>query len=267
MKKEKAASPKITAPASAFEFREIPLNELSESRDFAFRKGPFFLEGLRDSIRHGGGQKMEIAVRPDKAGKFQIIYGFRRVVALQKEGKPTVLAKIYPKLSDEEALRLRFAENTGRQDYTPYEIVMICQELKERFKYSEEEIGRMIGRNRVSVNRYLSVARVPRVLKRLEDGEIGFKEAYELATRAEEAEKLRQAAPEGTSVPKVPPNLKPRLEEVRKTLKDSFPGVSVSIQSGAKRSEPALNIFGLNLKHLKSFFEAGKSIFQPFLEE
>jgi ParB/RepB/Spo0J family partition protein len=266
MKKEKTVNPKVSATPSAFEFREIPLIELSESRDFAFRKGPFFLEGLRDSIRHSGGQKMEIAVRPEKDGKYQIIYGFRRVEALHKEGKPAVLAKIYPKLSDDEALRLRFAENAGRQDYTPYEIVMICQELKDRFKYSDEEIGRMIGRNRVSVNRYLSVARVPRVLKRLEAGEIGFKEAYELATRAEEFEKLKSAPPDETAK-KISPDLKPKLDLVRQALKDSFPGVSVSIQAGARRSEPALNIYGLNLKHLKSFLEAGKNIFQPFLEE
>ena len=266
MKKGNTDKPKAAGPASAFEFREIPLTELSESRDFAFRKGPFFLEGLRDSIRHGGGQKMEIAVRPEKDGKYQIIYGFRRVEALHKEGKPAVLAKIYPRLSDDEALRLRFAENTGRQDYSPYEIVMICQELKDRFKYSDEEIGRMIGRNRVSVNRYLSVARVPRVLKRLEAGEIGFKEAYELATRAEEFEKLKSPPPEDAAK-KTAPELKPKLDQVRKALKDSFPGVSVSIQAGARRSEPALNIYGLNLKHLKSFLEAGKNIFQPFLEE
>ena len=266
MKKAKTDQPKPAVPVSAFEFREIPLNELSESRDFAFRKGPFFIEGLRDSIRHAGGQKMEIAVRPEKDGKYQIIYGFRRVEALQKEGKPAVLAKIYPKLSDEEALRLRFAENTGRQDYSPYEVVMICQELKNRFKYPDEEIGRMIGRNRVSVNRYLSVARVPRVLKRLEAGEIGFKEAYELATRAEEFEKLKSPPPDETAK-KLAPDLKPKLDQVRKALKDSFPGVSVSIQAGARRSEPALNIYGLNLKHLKSFLEAGNNIFQPFIEE
>ena len=74
-----------------FEFREIPLKDVAPDREFSFREGPLMVEGLRDSIRHGGGQKMEIAVRPVEKGRFQPIFGFRRLEALKKEGKTVVL--------------------------------------------------------------------------------------------------------------------------------------------------------------------------------
>ena len=257
-----------TSAGLPFEIREVPLKDIAPDREFSFREGPLMVEGLRDSIRHGGGQKMEIAVRPAAKGKFQPIFGFRRLEALKKEGKNAVMAKVYTGISDEEALRLRFAENTGRQDYSPFEMVMICKKLKEKYKYSDGEIGRVIGRNRVSVNRYLAISRYPRILKRLERDEIGFKEAYQLATRAEELEKIKAAEKEAEKrLPRSQKDLQGKLQAVRKILKESFPGVSISLRSGGKKQEQTLNIFGIGLPDARSFFKSGEDMFRPLIGE
>lgn len=154
--------------------RDVPLEFLSDDNSFQFRKD-VFLRDLVENIRLVGHQ-VPIKVRVLEDGKYQIIYGFRRVQALRELGQETVRAIVHQDLSEEGALKERFAENCEREDYSPYEWVMICQSLEAK-GYSRGQIGEMIGRSPTSVSRYLLVLSHPEILGQLCNREISFREA------------------------------------------------------------------------------------------
>lgn len=115
-------------------------------------------------------------MRPIEDGRYQVIYGFRRLQALRELQRETVWAIVHPDLSEEEALKERFAENSEREPYTPYEWILVCRDLEAK-GYSRTKIAELIGKSSASVTRYFQLLSHPETLELLHRKEVSFREA------------------------------------------------------------------------------------------
>jgi ParB/RepB/Spo0J family partition protein len=112
-----------------------------------------------------------IVVRPDGRGHYQLVCGARRLAAAKQRGQTTVPA-IVRNLTDAEALKAEFTENTHRKDFTLSEAVAIKRALepieraaaKERMlagkpmeKFSEgngralDKVAAVVGKHRTTI--------------------------------------------------------------------------------------------------------------------
>lgn len=157
------------------QIREIPLELIAEDADFQFRgeEGP--LKDLAESIQLVG-QKVPIKVRPLEDGRYQVVYGFRRLQILKEMKKETAWAIIHRDLTEEEALKERFAENSEREPYSPYEWILVCRQLEAK-GYSRGKIAEIIGKSPTSVTRYFQLLSHPEALELLRRKEVSFREA------------------------------------------------------------------------------------------
>ena len=77
------------------------------------------LEQLMSSIERLGLQS-PITVRPINDGKYEIICGHNRVIAVRELGRDVILAKVYEGLSDDEALGLFYDTNLNQQSFSDW---------------------------------------------------------------------------------------------------------------------------------------------------
>ncbi len=124
------------------EFRE---NELSE---------------LADSIRQKG-LVQPILVRVDAArGGYEIVAGERRWRAAQRAGLHDVPV-IVRDLGDQDVLELAIIENVQRADLNAIEEAAGYNELIERYNYTQEQLGDVIGKSRSHLANTLRLLRLP----------------------------------------------------------------------------------------------------------
>ncbi len=109
------------------------------------------LEELAQSIRERG-VLQPIIVRPDETDRnaFQIVAGERRWRAAQKAQRHTVPV-IVKDLSDSEVLEIGLVENIQRADLNPLEEASGYQVLMQKFKYTQDQLSKLIGKSRSHV--------------------------------------------------------------------------------------------------------------------
>jgi ParB family chromosome partitioning protein len=98
------------------------------------------------------------------ASRFQIISGERRYRAALEAGLYEVPV-IEMEVSEEEALEIALIENLQRKDLTPFEEAEGFRALGERHSYTQEEIGKAVGKSRTLVAETLSLLAIPRDLR------------------------------------------------------------------------------------------------------
>ena len=113
---------------------------------------------LAESIREKG-QLQDALVRP-RDGKYEVVWGDRRFLALKLISASTIRAEIRD-LTDEETIILRATENLQREDLTPMEQARIYGQLHSRLQYTVEKIARQMGKNRATIMRYLDLLDLP----------------------------------------------------------------------------------------------------------
>src|SRR3954468_499428 len=119
------------------------------------------LEDLAASIRERG-VIQPILVRTTRGAldQYEIIAGERRWRAAQRAGQhdvPVVLLEV----SDREALELAIIENVQRADLNALEEAGGYQALGDGFKYSQEEIAKIVGKSRSHVANTLRLMKLP----------------------------------------------------------------------------------------------------------
>jgi ParB family transcriptional regulator, chromosome partitioning protein len=119
------------------------------------------LDELAASIKERG-VIQPIAVRPAPGanGTFEIIAGERRWRAAQRAGihdVPVVVLEV----SDAEALELAIIENVQREDLNALEEANGYQALGDEFKYSQDDIARVVGKSRSHVTNMLRLLKLP----------------------------------------------------------------------------------------------------------
>jgi ParB/RepB/Spo0J family partition protein len=102
----------------------------------------FELRSLSNSLEKNG-LLCPVCVRENQ-GRYQLVYGHRRVRAARLLNWATIAAEIGD-FSDQQMLELSLVENVQRHDLTDYETAASFRRLNVEFRKTYEEIGRLFG--------------------------------------------------------------------------------------------------------------------------
>ena len=116
---------------------------------------------LASSIeQHGLMQPITVKRLPEE-DVYLLVAGERRYRAVQKLGRPTVTAIITDGNPDE----LAVIENLQREDLRPVEQADALARLMEKHGWSQEQLGKVVGKARNTVNEILRLATLPEDIK------------------------------------------------------------------------------------------------------
>lgn len=133
---------------------EIPLASL-EDNPYNVRQDYDESEttALARSIKENG-LLTPIKVRKLDGGRFQIVYGHRRVRASRLLGHHTIKVEAVS-LSDEEMLSFSLVENLMRKNLSDYETALSFERMNRVFRKSYEEIGKITGYSKSHIANYM----------------------------------------------------------------------------------------------------------------
>jgi ParB/RepB/Spo0J family partition protein len=114
------------------------------------------LEQLTNSIRQGG-VDTAIAVSKKGDGRYEIIYGNRRVLGSKRADKKTIIAKIYSSaLPVEEREVMSCIENAQREDLTAEEMADIIERVVKSCGESKQKAGLRLGLSPREIQQWLN---------------------------------------------------------------------------------------------------------------
>ena len=156
------------------------------------------LEDLKVSIR-ARGLLQPIIVRK-KGDLYEIVAGERRWRASQL-AQIHELPAIVRNLSDAEVFEIAIIENIQRSDLNPYEEACGYKDLLEKYNYTQEKLGSILGKSRVYISNMIRLLHLPNdVLKFLQDGKITTGHARALVGLEESSELAKEVVKKGFSV-------------------------------------------------------------------
>ncbi|MFH0935874.1 MAG: ParB/RepB/Spo0J family partition protein [Candidatus Omnitrophota bacterium] len=149
------------------------------------------LEELAQSIREKGVIQPLLVRR--KGDDYELIAGERRWRAanlLNMKEVPILVKDV----DDRESLELALIENIQRQDLNPIEEAHAYQYLIEKFNLTQERIGQVLGKARVSITNILRLLKLPQeVQQELKRGRISFAHGRALLELDDENQQRRLA--------------------------------------------------------------------------
>jgi ParB family transcriptional regulator, chromosome partitioning protein len=191
------AMPEREEPAS--ELLTLPVEAIEPNPDQPRRRfDEESLAALAESLKERG-VLQPILVRPRPAGGWELVAGERRWRAARLAGLIEVPAIVRPG-EDAASLELALIENMAREDLNPVEQARACAALVEELSLSREDVGRRVGRSRVSVSNLLRLLDLPEeALELLETGALteGHGRALLLTGDHAERRRLARAAADG----------------------------------------------------------------------
>jgi len=119
------------------------------------------LKDLANSILEHGIIQPLILTEGNNPDEFILIAGERRLLAAQDIGLDTVPA-IIRKVTEQDSLEIALIENIQRSDLNPLERAEAYRQLKDEFGLAHEEIGRKVGKSRVSITNTLRLLKLPK---------------------------------------------------------------------------------------------------------
>jgi ParB family transcriptional regulator, chromosome partitioning protein len=107
------------------------------------------------------GQLAVVKVRsdPSEQGKYQLVYGHRRVMAARRLGWKTIRAEVV-ETSDEQMIEQSLVENFERECLSDYDKALIFERLNREFGRTYDEIGRLLGLSKQHVSNHLAMLRL-----------------------------------------------------------------------------------------------------------
>lgn len=123
------------------------------------------LHELADSIKQHGLQQPLIITQISN-DKYELVVGERRLRASKLAGLSTVPC-IVKSLSENEKLILSLIENLQRQDLNPVEEAEGYKRLIETFNLTQEDVARMLGKNRTAITNSLRILNLPDDIKQI----------------------------------------------------------------------------------------------------
>ena len=195
------------------------------------------LEELTASIREKG-IIQPIVVRPlTTPNSFEIVAGERRWRAAQRAALHEVPVVVLD-LTDREALEIAIIENVQRADLNPVEEAMGYGALMEEFRYSQNDLAKVIGKSRSHIANTLRLLKLPESVKAmLADGRLSAGHARALLGVADPERVAREVVEKGLNVRDVEALGKVRAE-VESRLSGNT-GASAGASAGASgRSAP-----------------------------
>jgi len=139
------------------------------------------LESLISSIReHGIIEPLVARILPDRS--FELIAGERRLRAATALGLTSVPVIIRETKDDRDKLLLALVENLNRQDLNAIEEAMAYRELNEEYGFTQEEIGKKVGKSRPTVANLMRLLSLPEAMQQaVIDGRLNTAQAKVLA--------------------------------------------------------------------------------------
>jgi ParB family chromosome partitioning protein len=142
------------------ELRELPIELIAPNPKQPRRRfDEESLQALAGSLGERG-VLQPVLVRPRAGGTYELIVGERRWRAARMAGLETIPAMVRPR-EDAEALELALIENMAREDLSPIEQARACAALVDELGLTREEVGRRVGRSRVSVTNLVRLLDLP----------------------------------------------------------------------------------------------------------
>lgn len=117
------------------------------------------LKELADSIE-ASGLLQPVVVRPRPNGRYELIAGERRWRAVQRLGWAKVPA-VVKDVDDRALLTLALIENLQRDDLSPLDAALGYQRLMHEFSMQQQEVARLVGKDRSTVSNTLRLLRLP----------------------------------------------------------------------------------------------------------
>lgn len=140
------------------------------------------LQELAESIREVG-VLQAVAVRPHRAGGYEIIYGERRYRASLLAGAKTIKATIYNNITDDEAEDMSLSENLQREEVRPTEEAKAFKRLLEKGRYDMYSLVSRFGRSEKYIYTRLKLNELYQPIGELLDNEtITISVAEEIST-------------------------------------------------------------------------------------
>ncbi len=152
---------------------KIPLNQIKPSPR-AVRKtwDEEALEQLAQSIKEHG-LIVPIKVRPDGNGKYEIVYGHRRVKAMRRADIKETEA-IVEGLGDTEVLVQALIENVQREDMNPIDVAKTLFGIQEETGWSQTEMARRGIMPRQTITNLMALLKEsPKIQRLVERGRPG----------------------------------------------------------------------------------------------
>jgi ParB family chromosome partitioning protein len=185
----------LTAPRRVYRELEIDKIELTEL-DLRTTVDEAGLEELSTTVGDLGILQPILVSLDSKRNKYQLIIGGRRFRAAQGQGLKTIPAAIVDDLQESQALVMMLIENMQRKDLEPLEEANGMAELRDRFRYSDSRIAKLIGKTTSFVEDRLALLRLPDKLKaKIKQSRLGVSQAICL-TRLEGREATQIAIAE-----------------------------------------------------------------------
>ncbi len=121
------------------------------------------LNELANSIKQLG-VIQPITVRKNKAGKFDLISGERRLRAAKLAGLENIPA--YVRLAnDREMLEMALVENIQREDLDAIEIALSFQAMIDQLNLTQEQMSERVGKKRSTITNYLRLLKLDPIIQ------------------------------------------------------------------------------------------------------
>ncbi|MDD4957330.1 MAG: ParB/RepB/Spo0J family partition protein [Candidatus Omnitrophica bacterium] len=126
---------------------------------------------LINSIREKG-VIQPILVRQKESG-YELVAGERRLRAAQALGVEEIPAIIRTDIDDANSLEISLIENIQREELNPVEEARAYQELINKFAYTLEKVGQMMGKDKSTISNSLRILALgDKILGLIEDGKL-----------------------------------------------------------------------------------------------
>jgi ParB family chromosome partitioning protein len=122
---------------------------------------PASLRELAQSVEQHG-LLQPITVKPHENDSFMLVAGERRYRAHELLERPTIFAIV----TDGNVQELALIENVQREDLHPVELARALSDLMENRHYTQEDLGRVIGKARNTVTSLLSLNNLPEEIRK-----------------------------------------------------------------------------------------------------
>lgn len=123
------------------------------------------LKDLAESIKkHGVLQPVLVRIKED--GRYELIAGERRYRASKIAGLEYIPVNI-KSLTNQESLEIALIENIQREDINPVETAVGYRRLMDEFGYTQEDLSKVIGKNRSTIANTLRLLSLPESVQNL----------------------------------------------------------------------------------------------------
>ena len=173
------------------------------------------LQELSASIKQVG--ILEPLTVSKQGNRYQLIAGERRLRASKMAGLKEVPVYVRMVTNEKDLLEMGLVENIQREDLNAMDIALSYQALMEAYQYSQDEVGKRVGKDRSTVTNYIRLLKLPaEVQMALSKNDISMGHARALLSEEQpekQVEWVRRIKDKGLSVRAVEEGLRQEKKE------------------------------------------------------